>query len=133
MGLEPTPGPWQGPVLPLYYDRPKHQNFSTTALRRQVSVTIKEAGQARKHKCRAGVRSVWESGPGCPRGSPDLQHPGCLNDRRLPLPLGEFGGLSSVGVHASEPFAVLVKDSYLPVLVLAALVFSKLCAFSWSF
>ena len=22
MGLEPTPGPWQGPVLPLYYDRP---------------------------------------------------------------------------------------------------------------
>jgi hypothetical protein len=23
MGLEPTPGPWQGPVLPLYYDRPE--------------------------------------------------------------------------------------------------------------
>lgn len=35
MGLEPTPGPWQGPVLPLYYGRPKHKNFSTSALSRQ--------------------------------------------------------------------------------------------------
>ena len=25
MGLEPTPGPWQGPVLPLYYGRPEPQ------------------------------------------------------------------------------------------------------------
>jgi hypothetical protein len=35
MGLEPTPGPWQGPVLPLYYDRPKHKNSSMPALWRQ--------------------------------------------------------------------------------------------------
>src|ERR1035441_2880182 len=35
MGLEPTPGPWQGPVLPLYYGRPKHQNSSTRGLLRQ--------------------------------------------------------------------------------------------------
>ena len=26
MGLEPTPGPWQGPVLPLYYGRPDLEN-----------------------------------------------------------------------------------------------------------
>ena len=35
MGLEPTPGPWQGPVLPLYYGRPKLQNFNTPTLPRQ--------------------------------------------------------------------------------------------------
>ncbi len=35
MGLEPTPGPWQGPVLPLYYGRPNQRNFNTSAFRRQ--------------------------------------------------------------------------------------------------
>ena len=35
MGLEPTPGPWQGPVLPLYYDRPEQENFITSPVRRQ--------------------------------------------------------------------------------------------------
>src|SRR5579862_3700194 len=35
-GFEPVPGPWQGPVLPLYYDRPKQRNFNTVAARRQV-------------------------------------------------------------------------------------------------
>ena len=28
MGLEPTPGPWQGPVLPLYYDRPINKTLA---------------------------------------------------------------------------------------------------------
>ena len=35
MGLEPTPGPWQGPVLPLYYGRPNQRNFNTAAFQRQ--------------------------------------------------------------------------------------------------
>ena len=35
MGLEPTPGPWQGPVLPLYYGRPNLENSNTPALHRQ--------------------------------------------------------------------------------------------------
>ena len=35
MGLEPTPGPWQGPVLPLYYGRPNQRNSNTTAFLRQ--------------------------------------------------------------------------------------------------
>jgi hypothetical protein len=35
MGLEPTPGPWQGPVLPLYYGRPNQQNSNTSGFRRQ--------------------------------------------------------------------------------------------------
>ena len=45
MGLEPTPGPWQGPVLPLYYGRPNQQNFNTSAFRRQEpgGTVIKQA------------------------------------------------------------------------------------------
>lgn len=35
MGLEPTPGPWQGPVLPLYYGRPNQRDFNMPAFRRQ--------------------------------------------------------------------------------------------------
>jgi hypothetical protein len=35
MGLEPTPGPWQGPVLPLYYGRPNQRNSNTPAIWRQ--------------------------------------------------------------------------------------------------
>ena len=35
MGLEPTPGPWQGPVLPLYYGRPNHRNSNTPSFPRQ--------------------------------------------------------------------------------------------------
>jgi hypothetical protein len=35
MGLEPTPGPWQGPVLPLYYGRPNQRNSNTSGYRRQ--------------------------------------------------------------------------------------------------
>jgi hypothetical protein len=30
-GFEPVPGPWQGPVLPLYYDRPEQGNFIMSA------------------------------------------------------------------------------------------------------
>jgi hypothetical protein len=40
MGLEPTPGPWQGPVLPLYYGRPNQRNFNTSAFRRQEPTGI---------------------------------------------------------------------------------------------
>jgi hypothetical protein len=35
MGLEPTPGPWQGPVLPLYYGRPNQRNSNTLVFQRQ--------------------------------------------------------------------------------------------------
>ena len=46
MGLEPTPGPWQGPVLPLYYGRPKHENSSTSTLHRQVLAGTREKTDA---------------------------------------------------------------------------------------
>src|SRR4029077_11919022 len=34
-GFEPVPGPWQGPVLPLYYGRPIQRNIITATIRRQ--------------------------------------------------------------------------------------------------
>jgi hypothetical protein len=69
----------------------------------------------------------------CATGLPDLQHPRRLNDRRLPLPFGKFGRFGPVGVYASEPFAILVKDGDLPVFMFAPLVFSELGTLSSSF
>lgn len=43
MGLEPTPGPWQGPVLPLYYGRPNLENSNTPLSHRQGSTPFAEA------------------------------------------------------------------------------------------
>jgi hypothetical protein len=64
---------------------------------------------------------------GRPR-SPDLQHPRGLHDGRLPLPLGELGGLGPVGIHPGKAFPIFIKNSDLPVLVLAPLVFPQLGA-----
>jgi hypothetical protein len=47
MGLEPTPGPWQGPVLPLYYGRTNQENCSTPALHRQALTSTSEKGAPR--------------------------------------------------------------------------------------
>jgi hypothetical protein len=44
MGLEPTPGPWQGPVLPLYYGRPKQRNCNMPAIGRQEPRELKRIG-----------------------------------------------------------------------------------------
>ena len=66
-------------------------------------------------------------------GSADLQYPRGFYDGRLSLPLGEFGGLFPVRIHTSEPLAVLVKHSHLPVLVFPPPIFPKLGAFSCGF
>ena len=133
MGLEPTPGPWQGPVLPLYYDRPKQENSITAALRRQDIVKLRQEHSVGKHKTNGVGLFPLEIHPRHPTGSADLQHSRGLNDRRLPLALGKFGGLGAVGINAREPLAVLVKDRDLPVLVFAPLIFPVLRALSWSF
>jgi hypothetical protein len=66
-------------------------------------------------------------------GSADLQDPRGLYDGRLPLPLGKFGGLFPVRIHACKPLSVLVKHSHLPVLVFPPPIFPKLGAFSCGF
>jgi hypothetical protein len=66
-------------------------------------------------------------------GSADLQYPRGLYDGRFSLPLGKFGSLFPVRIHASKPLPVLVKHSHLPVLVLSPPIFPKLGAFSCDF
>jgi hypothetical protein len=66
-------------------------------------------------------------------GLADLQYPRGLHDGRLPLPLGKFGGLFPVRIHARKPLPVLVKHSHLPVLVFSPPIFPKLGAFSCGF
>ena len=60
MGLEPTPGPWQGPVLPLYYGRPIQRNFNTPLFCRQDPGAMEIAaapGYTPVRECLAGQAS----------------------------------------------------------------------------
>ena len=66
-------------------------------------------------------------------GSADLQYPRGFHDGRFALPLGKFGGLFPVRIHARKPLPVLVKHSHLPVLVFPPPIFPKLGAFSCGF
>ena len=140
MGLEPTPGPWQGPVLPLYYDRPKQENSSTSALRRQVPIGSDGKEDAAFTKAtsasvasRTRIVNIPMSAHPCVWRSPDLQHTRCLNNGRLPLPFGKFGGLCAVGIYAGKPLTVFVKNGNLPMFVFAPFVFPELRAFSCNF
>jgi hypothetical protein len=133
MGLEPTPGPWQGPVLPLYYGRPNQRNFSTSALQRQDPSRM-EIGEGLAHTpLEPGLRNKASLRGRRTVGSADLQYPRGLHDWGLSLPLGEFGGLLPVRIHASKPLPVVVKHSHLPVLVLSPPVLPELSAFSCGF
>jgi hypothetical protein len=139
MGLEPTPGPWQGPVLPLYYGRPNQRNFNTSAFLRQEPRGVeREVWRLMRdllthaHQDPSCVRSASSGSPST-AVSANLQHPCSLHDGRLSLPLREFGGFFPVRIHASKPLPVLVKHSHLPVLVLSPPIFPKLGAFSCGF
>jgi hypothetical protein len=129
MGLEPTPGPWQGPVLPLYYGRPNQQNSNTPAIRGQDPSVAESPMSSRIHPY-PSRNFVWQplNGPKAVE-SADLQYPGGLYNWGLPLPLGEFSGLFPVRVHASKPFTVFIKHGDLPVPVLPPPIFSELGAF----
>jgi hypothetical protein len=134
MGLEPTPGPWQGPVLPLYYGRPNQQDFITPANRRQDESGTPAPQSNRRYTPAIGQdRSGVHENRAEAVGSADLQHPGGLDDRGLALPLREFRGLLPIGVHASKPLPVLVEHGNLPVPVLAPTIFSEFGAFACGF
>jgi hypothetical protein len=133
MGLEPTPGPWQGPVLPLYYGRSNQRNSNTPAICRQdprgAEINNLPA-RAPMGRCPSGQASLQARKT---MGSADLQYSRGFYDGRLSLPLGEFGGLFPVRIHAGKAFPVLVKHSYLPMLVFAPSIFTELGAFPCGF
>jgi hypothetical protein len=132
MGLEPTPGPWQGPVLPLYYGRPNHRDFNMPAFWRQDPSGTEINNVPVNTPLRPGL-------PGHPLrtcktvGSADLQYSRGFYDRRFSLPLGKLGGLFPVRIHASKPLPVLVKHCDLPVFVLPPPILPELGAFPCGF
>src|ERR1700739_2099798 len=62
--------------------------------------------------------------------SANLDDPRGFDDGRLSLPFSEFSRLFAVGIDAGEPVPVLVKQSSLPVPVLAPAILPELRAFS---
>ena len=137
MGLEPTPGPWQGPVLPLYYGRPNQRNSNTSAFRRQepggieVDVALTHTPTTLRPE-RSGILFRGSEGRRT-MGSADLQYPRGLHDGRLSLPLGELGGLFLVRIDARESLAIFVKYGDLPMLMFSPPIFPKLGMFSCGF
>ena len=59
----------------------------------------------------------------------DLQYPRGFYHGRLALALSKFGGLLFVGINAGKTLPVLVKNGYLPVLMLPASIFPQRRAF----
>src|SRR6266699_3398495 len=131
MGLEPTPGPWQGPVLPLYYDRPGTTKLYHDALAATRSYPIGvqrivRRPQEETHPWRPQLRTAGNPVLCCLAG---LKHARCLNDGRLPLPLSKLGSLGMVRVNTAKFLAVFVKNRNLPVFVLSPSVLPQLGAF----
>jgi hypothetical protein len=131
MGLEPTPGPWQGPVLPLYYDRPE------TGKLYHVIRAATRSYRARKNTPNTlqWARASYDALSWIARNSAlfdlaDLKHARCLYDGRFPLPFSELGGFGTVCINTGKFLSVFVKNRNLPVLVLASSVFAELGAFS---
>ena len=131
MGLEPTPGPWQGPVLPLYYDRPE-----TGKLYHVIRAATRSYRARKAHLIHCIKRASCDALSRIARNSAlfdlaDLKHARSFYDGRFPLPFSELGGFSTVCINTSKFLSVLVKNCYLPVLVLASFVFAELGAFSF--
>jgi hypothetical protein len=127
MGLEPTPGPWQGPVLPLYYDRPGTEKLYHVTFSAARSF-VRRGIHLRRHT--HGAPASYRVNPAlC--GLADLKHARCLDDWRLPLPLGKLGSFGAVGINTGESLTVFVENCNLPVFMLAPSVLSQLGAFSF--
>jgi hypothetical protein len=62
-------------------------------------------------------------------GLAELSDASHFHDRRFLLPLCKTGGLVVIRVPSNKGFAVLVKQSHLPVIVFSTLVFSVCCEF----
>ena len=117
-GFEPVPGPWQGPVLPLYYGRPNQRNFNTPSIHDKIPRAWKSRTMARIHHGPrpSQARSLFRT---CnAMGSADLQYPRSFYDRGFSLALRKFGGLFPVRIHTSKPLPVFIKHCDLPVFVL---------------
>jgi hypothetical protein len=141
-GLEPPPGAWQAPVLPLYYGRPVFGIYSTPPKTRQARRQVADNAQDETPvtRTRTGAGS-----PNAPRDSPlpgqghstnNLQlnlayqdNARGLHDGRPFLPVRKSRSFGPVGVHTGELLAIAIVHGYLPVAVFATLIIAKSAAF----
>ena len=130
-GIEPSPRPWQGRVLPLYESRSDNRIYSMErrrAARRERSKCCETAAGSAEMRYEAPGLSRRGVCPGqqTPRASiersVDFANARRLHDGRSPLPVGKMLCALAVDVHAREFLAVVVIDGHLPVAMLAALV-----------
>src|SRR6202007_503209 len=129
-GIEPSPRPWQGRVLPLYESR---ENEFTFIKCRQYA--HKARGQLR---CLNILDELRTEGPpesiaarfaakiaesmNVALNLIDFHDARGLDHRRALLPLGETGGSLAVNIDARKLLAVSIVDRDLPVAVLSAAV-----------
>jgi hypothetical protein len=122
-GIEPSPRPWQGRVLPLYESRVRKLfrdvlNFYSTPPACEQGPARSGSPYARTHAPRAdqpafAVRLARLI---------DFHDPSGFNDRRLLLALCKPRGALAINVHTGKFLAIAVIDGYLPMPVLASLV-----------
>jgi hypothetical protein len=124
-GIEPSPPPWQGGVLPLYESRP---------LRTQQNELTLYSTRPRSPQDLTGASSVLTKRPGVARfvGTPtvvwgliDFHDARCLHDRRLLLAFGKAFGTFTVDIHPGELLTVVIVDSNLPVAMLTTAILVK--------
>jgi hypothetical protein len=127
-GIEPSPRPWQGRVLPLYESRKKRIYIYSMPFRREQVLASASLPQLSKELGTRPPNPSRTIGAPQPRRNPQTNAPSLINfhdaggfhHRRSPLPLGETRGSLAVDIDARKLLAVLVVDRYLPVTVLSA-------------
>ena len=116
-GIEPSPPPWQGGVLPLYESRARENSSKLYFYSMRL-----QAGQgfpaSSEFRTAASIRAAEPE-----LKLVDFQNACRLYDRRFLLALGEALGAVAVDVDASELLAVMIVDRHLPVPVLATPIF----------
>ncbi len=122
-GIEPSPRPWQGRVLPLYESRVRELlrdmlNFYSMPPRCEQGPAASGFPDGRTHVPLR--RSARLSGP---PGPLIYFHDPCgFDDRGFLLALCKPRGALAINIHARKFLAIAVIDGYLPMPVLASLV-----------
>ena len=113
-GIEPSPPPWQGGVLPLYESRKEFSRFDFSFIARQKSRD--KAGRAH-----TTAPQRLANGAKCFELI-HFQDSGGLDHGRFLLPLGKPLSAIAIDIHAGEFLPVLVVHGDLPVAVFSTAV-----------
>jgi hypothetical protein len=129
-GIEPSPRPWQGRVLPLYESRVRELLRDFLNFYSMPPVCEQgPAGSGFLHGRTDASARPAASASGPPARLIDFHDPRGFDDRRLLLALCKPRGALAINVHTGKFLAIAVIDGYLPMPVLASLVAVESAAF----